>query len=298
MRRVIVLLAFFAIALGPAAGAAPATEPSPWTAVDHLLGHPGKPLKGGVHKYVWPRTDLHVTVGDVEVDPALALGSWAAFEPSGEPGRFLVMGDLVLRGSEVNPVVRALQAGDVDVTAIHNHLIAESPRLLYLHYAGRGDAQALARTVRNALRTTGTPLASAPPPSPASPAETAILERLETALGRKGTLTGRVLHIGVPRANAIEDGGTEVPPTMGTASGLGFEVVGTRVATAGDLVLAPAEVNPVIAALEAHEIDVEALHTHMLRETPRTYFLHFWGVGSGDQIAAGIQAALALVKTR
>lgn len=284
-----------ALALAQPAAAAVAER---WTAVDHVLGRPGAALGGGVHKYGWPRTDLHVTLDGVTIEPALALGSWAAFEAAGEPGRFLVMGDLVLQGSEVNPVLRALQAGGIDVTAVHNHLIGEAPRLLYVHYAGRGDAMALARALRDALGKTATPLAPASAPPAASPAEAKVLAHVEAILGRKGSTTGRVLHVGVPRADPIEDGGVEVPPTMGTASGLGFQVVGDRVATAGDLVLAPDEVNPVIAALEAHGLEVEALHTHMLRETPRTFFLHFWGVGSADRVAGGLRAALALVKTR
>ncbi|MGE5246215.1 MAG: DUF1259 domain-containing protein [Betaproteobacteria bacterium] len=275
-----------------------AQQQSAWTTVDHLLGRPGQSLAGDVHKYGWPRTDLHVTLGGVPVEPALALGSWAAFKETGRSGQFVVMGDLVLRGAEVNPVIRALQAGGIDVTAVHNHLIGESPRLLYLHYSGTGEAPALARTLRGALEKTATPLGPPAPAASASPAERAVLTKLQTALGRTGSMAGRVLQVSVPRANAVEHDGMEIPPAMGTGTGMNFEVVGQRVATTGDFVLAADEVNLVIKALEAHGIEVEALHSHMLQETPRTFFMHFWGVGTPDAIGAGLKAALAVVKTR
>jgi hypothetical protein len=210
------------------------------------------------------------------------------------------MGDLVLLGSEVNAVIEALQAGGFEVLAIHNHLIEEAPRLLYVHFHGHGDAAALARTLRAALEKTKTPLGVSvgKAPAPLSEAEEKTFRKLQETLGRQGSMAGRVLQVGVPRAETIHDQGMAIPPGMGMATAINFEIAGDRVATTGDFVLVADEVNPVIRELHAHGFDVTALHSHMLRETPRLFFLHFWGVGAPEKIAEGMRAALAKVATK
>jgi len=260
-----------------------------------IFGQTAKPLPGEVEKYSWPRRDLHVTVGGVPVAPALALGSWAAFH--GMSGREMTMGDLVLLESEVNPVVRELQAGGFEVLAIHNHLLGETPHVLYVHFMGRGARVALVRTLETALGKTKTPKDAAAPAA-AEPAQTKVLDALQEAVARKGTMAGAVLQIGVPRADPIIDAGMEIPPSMGMAESINAEAVGDRVASTGDFVLIADEVNPVIRELQAHGIDVTALHSHMLRESPRLFFMHFWGAGSPQAIGAGLKAALAKVATK
>jgi hypothetical protein len=296
------LLFTTALALGFAALAAPATPPpeTGWDSVDKVFGNPGKDQPGDVHRYGWPRTDLHVRVAGVPVEPALALGGWAAFKKMGSGQSAVTMGDLVLLGSEVDPVARELQAGGFEILAIHNHLIDETPRVVYLHFHGTGDATALAKTLKAALEKTKTPLA--PPAGKAlvkpTPAQERAYQRIQDVLGRKGTMNGTVLQIGVPRTESIQDGGMEVPPSMGMANAINFETVDTRVATTGDFVLIADEVNPVIRELHAHGIRVTALHSHMLRESPRLFFMHFWGVDAPEKIAEGIKAALAKVATQ
>ncbi len=273
-------------------------QPSPWAAVDAALGSSGKDLPGGVHRFGWPRRDLAVQVGGVAVEPALALGSWAAFLREGA-GHGMAMGDLVLRESEVGPVVSALQAGGLEVAAIHNHLYGESPRVLYVHFSGHGDPDALAKALRKALDATATPLTPPAGPAPAPSAEDeAVWKRIETGLGHTGNRAGRVLQVGVPRAERIEERGMEVPPAMGMATALNFQRVGEKVATTGDFVLAAAEVNPVIHELRAAGFEVTALHSHMLEESPRLFFLHFWGVDTPERIAAGLKAALGRVHVK
>jgi hypothetical protein len=266
-----------------------------WDAVDRALGQAGKSLPGEVQKYAWPRRDLEVTVGAVRVEPALALGSWAGFKTMAE-GQTMAMGDLVLLPSEVNPVIRALQAGGLDVLAVHNHLTGETPEIVYVHFGGHGQPETLARALRSALDATKTPL-SAPGGAPGGPsvAERAALDRVQEVLGRRGSMAGRVLQVGVPRAAKIEEAGVEVPPSMGMATALNFQVVDNRVATTGDFVLIADEVNPVIRELEAHGLQVTALHSHMLRESPRLFFMHFWGCDDPARIAAGLKAALGRV---
>jgi len=280
----------FAVFLLALAAAGPAAAQS-----SAIFGQIPKTLPGGVEKYSWPRRDLHVSVAGISVAPALALGSWAAFHETG--GHSMTMGDLVLLESEVNPVVRELQAGGFEVLAIHNHLLGETPHVLYVHFMSDGKRAALARTLETALGKTKTPME----PGPAAAADAAqanVLADFQEALGRKGTMAGVVLQIGVPRAEPITDGGMEIPASMGMAESINVQTAGDGVAATGDFVLVADEVNPVIRELQAHDIEVTALHSHMLRETPRLFFMHFWGVGKPQKVGEGLKAALAKVATK
>ena len=280
----------------PATLVAGPVDSATWEAVDKILGRPGTVFPGDIHKYGWPRADLHVTAGGVPIEPALALGSWGGFMKANREGHLMTMGDLVLLSEEVNPVIRALQAGGLEVFAIHNHLIGESPQVIYVHFGGHGPAEQIAKALRTALDTTKTPLAApAAPPAAPSAAETAVFDKVQATLGRKGSMAGRVLQVAVPRAAKIEEDGMEVPPSLGMATALNFQVVDSRVATTGDFVLIGEEVNPVIRELEAHGLQVTALHSHMLRETPRLFFMHFWGLDDPTRVAEGFKAALAKV---
>lgn len=286
--RVPVAFVLFALAV-------PAFSDEFWAAVDKVFAQQGKRLPGDVHRYAWPRRDLHVTVAGVEVEPALALGSWAGFRPTGA-GDTMAMGDLALLAAEVHPVVLALEAGGVDVLAIHNHLLGESPQVLYVHFGCHGQPEAIAKTLRTALEATKTPLAAPVAPALAPTlAESAVLERIQEILGRKGSMAGRVLQVNVPRSSKIEEDGAEVPPSLGMSNAINVQVVDSRVATTGDFVLVADEVNPVIRELEAHGIQVTALHSHMLRESPRLFFMHFWGLAEPVKIGEGLRAALGKV---
>jgi hypothetical protein len=269
-----------------------------WKQTDDVFGQAGKDLPGEVHRFGWPRADLTVKVGDVAVEPALALGSWAAFKRTAAGRDAMAMGDLVLAPSELDPVMGELQAGGFEILAVHNHLAGETPQVLYLHFHGHGDPAALARTLKAALAKTRTPAPSGKPaPSPTRDQEQ-LFGKLQETLGRKGTMVGTVLQLGVPRADAIREGEMEIPPSMGMANAMNFQAVGTRIATTGDFVLVADEVNPVIRELRAHGLAVTALHSHMLRETPRLFFMHFWGVDSPEKIGEGLKAALSKIAVK
>jgi hypothetical protein len=291
---VALLVGFAAPAAG---GQQPPAHVGDWAAVDQALGRKGAAQPGGVMKYGFPRSDLHVTAGGVDVKPALALGSWIAFEPVGG-GRAMMMGDLVLTEAEVGPAMQALQQGGVEQSALHNHLLGESPHVMYMHVSAMGDPAALARTVRTALGATHTPLEA-----PASPAAAAAIE-LDTAaiahaLGASGKVNGGVYQVSVPRREAIHMGGHVVPPSMGVATGLNFQPTGGgKAAITGDFVLTSAEVNPVIRALREHGITPTALHSHMLGEEPRLYFMHFWANDDAPTLARGLRAALDRMATK
>jgi len=280
-----------------AAPRAARAQGSGWDVVDKVFGFAGKDLPGDVHRYGWPRADLHVSVGGVPVQAGLALGAWAGFKKTGTGDEAVAMGDLVLLEPEVEPVLGEFEAGGFDILAIHNHLIGETPHVLYVHFHGHGDPAALAKTLKAALAKTKTPPPGKAPAKPTA-AQEMTFEKLQQALGHKGTMSGTVLQVGVPRAEPILEGGMEVPPSMSMNNPMNFQTVGTRIATTGDFVLIADEVNPVLRELHSHGIQVTALHSHMLRESPRLFFMHFWGVDTPEKIGEGLKAALSKVATK
>jgi Domain of Unknown Function (DUF1259) len=271
--------------------AAPATN---WSGVEQILGRKGTASPGGVERFGFPRSDLSVQLDNVTIKPALALGGWAAFK--GNPnGPATVMGDLVLLEDEVAPVMRALQAGGIEQTALHNHLVREQPHVIYMHIHARGNAQSIARTIHNALAQTKTPLTASTSAVAAQPPE---LDTVAIARGLRATgkWNGGVYQVSVPRREKITDDGMEVPPSMGVATAMNFQPTGGgKAAITGDFVLRASEVNPVIRALKDNGIEVTALHTHMLTEQPKLYFMHFWANDDAAKLARGL--ALALDRT-
>jgi hypothetical protein len=267
-----------------------------WAAVEQALGRKGTSNPGDVIKFSFPRSDMSVSVAGVQLKPALALGSWVAFQHTNDGA--VAMGDLVLGEDEVAPVMKKLQQGGVEQTALHNHLLLESPHVMYMHIHGRGDAQKLATTIHDALALTKTPM-SAPPPATPTPAIDLDIAMIANALGATGKVSGGVYQLSVPRADRITEHGAEVPPSMGVATAINFQPTGDgKAATTGDFVMIASEVNPVIRALTSHGIAVGALHSHMLEETPRLFFMHFWANDDATVLAAGLRAALATMNVK
>jgi hypothetical protein len=274
---------------GQAASSAPKIA-ADWREVEAAMGRPGQIQPGEVIKFGMPRKDLHVVLDGVEIKAVLALGSWAAFKR--DDGGAMVMGDLVLNENEVEPVMMKLQEGGLHESAVHNHLIGESPHAMYMHIASHGDAVQMARTIHDALALTKTP---GPDASPALQATELGFDqrRIEQILGYTGTMNGGVLQICVRRVETITDSGMSVPPSMGVATALNFHPTGNgRTAISGDFVLLGSEVNPVIKALRQNGIAVTALHSHMLTEEPRLFFMHFWANDDPVKLAKGLRAAL------
>jgi hypothetical protein len=268
-----------------------------WSAVEDALGRKGAMQPGNVIKFAFPRSDLSVTIAGVTLKPALALGGWLAFKEIGK-GQAMAMGDLVLTEDEVSPVMQSLQAGGVEQTALHNHVFAESPHIMYMHVSAHGDPAKIARTIHGALALSKTPLGPASPPAAASAADldTTAIAR---ALGVSGKLNGVVYQVSVPRTEKIIEMGTEVPPSMGVATAINFQPTGGgKAAITGDFVLRGSEVNPVIRALRGHGIEVTALHSHLIDEEPRLYFMHFWANDNAVSLAQGLRAALDLTKSK
>jgi hypothetical protein len=281
------------LTLGFAASAAFAQQPSApsWASVENALGRKGAMQPGNVIKFSFPRSDLSVIVGGVTLKPALALGGWVAFKESAG-GQAMAMGDLVLTEDEVSPVMATLQAGGVEQTALHNHLLKELPHVMYMHILAHGDPLKIARTIHDALAQTKTPRGAASPPTAASAADldTAGIAR---TLGVAGKLNGVVYQVSVPRQETIHDSGMEVPPSMGVATAINFQPTGAgKAAITGDFVLRASEVNHVIRALRENGIEVTALHSHMLTDEPHLFFMHFWANDDAVKLARGLRAAL------
>lgn len=286
------LAATIAAASAPAHAQTPPAKQDRWKLVDEALGRGGTLQSDGVRRYSFPRSDLRVQLDGVAIKPALALGSWLAFQPMGDHA--MVMGDLVLTHEEVNPVVTQLLEGGLTVTALHNHLLRSSPATMYMHVRGHGDPWKIAVAIRTALSKSATPTDESPPaPQSAMDLNTTALN---TIMGREGKAGGGVYQYVVPRPEKLTDGGMAAPATMGTGTVINFQPTGRgKAAITGDFVLRAKEVDPVLRALRAANIEVTALHNHMLDEEPRLFFMHFWANDDAGKLARGLKIALTHV---
>jgi len=263
-----------------------------WQKVDEAFGRKPAVIAGDVHRYGFPRTDLTVTLDGVTIKPALALGGWIAFKPA--HGGVMAMGDLVLLETEINPVMSKLIENGIEITAIHNHVLRSTPATFYMHVGGHGDPVKMAAAIRTALGESKTPL-DPPAPAASQPITDIDTAQLDQIIGAKGQATGGVYQFGVPRRDPITEGGMQVSPPgpTGVATAINFQPTGSgRAAITGDFVLTAEEVNPVIKALRANDIEVTAIHSHMLSEQPRLIFLHFWANADALKLARGLRAAL------
>ncbi len=255
--------------------------------IAHAMGKKGA-AAGDIYKVSFPRSDLQVKVGKVIIKPEFALTNWAGFIKSGDSA--ITYGDLVLLESEINPVISKLMEKGIEVAAVHNHLIYETPRIIYVHFMGYGNEVDLAKGLKEALALTGTPLKS----EAASPeVKSEMARQIENVLGYEGNMVSGVLHVNVPRNDVrVKIMGKEIPGSMGMNTPLNFQMDGQKAAINGDFLLSADEVNPVIKALRDNGIEIASLHNHMLDEEPRVFFMHFWAYGDSVSSAKGLKAAL------
>ena len=262
-----------------------------WDAVGEAMGKEGEQMAGDVYRINMPRSDLSVTSQGVDIKPGLALGSYAAFKQTGE-NEAMVMGDLVLTEDEYNPVIDRLQEGGIEQTAIHKHLLDESPAIWWTHIHGQGDPVELAQTIRAALDLSGTPLSA----SGGGSSEDLGLDtqQLDDIIGHTGKSEGGIYKYNIGRAEEVTtEDGTSLNAPMGVATALNFQPTGEgQAAINGDFVMTAEEVNPVIRALRQNGIKVVTLHNHGLDEEPRLFYMHFWANDDAATLAQGLRAAL------
>ena len=261
-----------------------------WSRVDTVLGKTAA-IQGDVHRYGIPRSDLKVTLDGVEIKPALALGGWVAFEPA--PDGTMVMGDLVLTEAEVTPVMTKLLQSGIEITALHNHLMRATPATFYMHIRGQGDPVKVATAIHEALMESKTPFQ--PTATTGQQGNLALnTEKLEQVLEVKGKINGGVYQFSIPRLDAVTENGMPIPAAMGTGTAINFQPTGDgKAAIAGDFVVTADELNPMITALRNNGIEVVAIHSHMLEEQPRLFFVHFWANDDALKLVNGLHAALS-----
>ncbi len=267
-----------------------ASSSTDWDAVGQAVGKDGKLMKGDVYRIDLPRSDLKVTSQGVDIKPALALGSYLVFKDMGN-GQAMVMGDLVLTEDEYNRVISRLQEGGIGQTAVHKHLLQESPAIWWTHIKGTGDPVTMAKTIRSALDESGTPFTDS------GGSESRDLgfdtSQLDQIIGHTGTTQGGVYKYSIGRANSVTEDGVELPPTIGVSTALNFQPTGGgKAAINGDFAMTQDEVESVIQALRENNIQVVSLHNHMLNEEPRIFFMHFWANDDAQKLAQGLRAAL------
>ncbi|MER9338589.1 DUF1259 domain-containing protein [Mesorhizobium sp. M0293] len=274
----------------------PASAAPDWETIAKALGKSGTETPDGVYRVGLPRTDLKVSLDGISLKPGFALGGWIAFEPMGDQA--MVMGDIVLTQDEVNPVMKKLEEGGIEITAVHNHLLRAEPMTLYMHVLGQGDPVTLATALHAGLALSKTPMGGGAQPQ-AAPQIEFDTASVDQTIGYKGKANGAVYQFTIPRAKPVEENGMEVPAAMGSAIAINFQSTGGgKAAITGDFVLTAKEVNPVIKAMQDNGIEITALHSHMLDEQPRLFFMHFWANDDVQKVAKGLRAALDKVAVK
>jgi hypothetical protein len=261
---------------------------APWDSVGRILKTSGI-LTGGYYRYGWPRRDITLRIGDVTVSPALALGAWAGF--SGDGASATMMGDLVLTSAELKPVLAELARQRIAVTAIHNHLAGDDPKITYVHFHGEGSALDLAGRLDHVLSFT-----AAPRPVVATPAAPVTIDTAQVfgTLGLRGRAQGAVAQLSavlVPGTVTMD--GKTVTPALGYGTPINIQDLGAgRAVATGDFSVLGSRVAPVFEALTSHGITVTAVHSHLVGDEPRIYYMHFWADGPLPEVLRGLRAAL------
>lgn len=266
--------------------------PAPYKEALTFLGKSGD-FKDSVLKVNIPRNDVTVTVANVATPTPFGFGGWIAMTKGS--GMDVMMGDLVLLQDEVNPVMSALLDNGIEVTALHNHFFWDEPRMVYMHVHGHGEPMDLARKMKPALDLIGKQTKPASPP--AAPATNAggqlNTTKIAQIAGHTGDQTGAVYKITVGRDDLkMTEMGAPINARMGLNTWAAFVGTDDKAAIAGDVAMLPGEVNAVLKSLRQNGLDVVSIHHHMLDTQPGVIFLHYWGTGPADKLAAGFKAAL------
>jgi hypothetical protein len=267
-----------------------ASHDARWTAVSRELGRDGE-VEDGYFRVNFPRSDLTVRIGDHILAPAFELTTYMAFVPT-TGGRVMVMGEIVLREDELRAVLQEARTQGIEMAAIHNHLVGEVPRMMYVHVMASGEPAAVARKLRAIIARSATPTGR---PLEAAKGSPSAWASEIAALGAPDELEGETAEWVFPRREPITEGGVNVKSTgaLETASEVVFQRLSSgKAATTGEMFLLGSEVTPVTQALAAGAIQVTAIHTHMLHESPRMFWLHWYGTGDPAALARTIRAAV------
>ncbi len=269
--------------------------------IDQITGGKGAlNAEESVYKVSFPRSDVKVRVDGNSMPPFMGLTSWAAFKPGMKDDAAMVMGDIVLFQDEVNPAMSAALDNGLAVTALHNHFFYDDPKVYFMHIGGEGTTEQLATGVRKVMDKVKEIRAAS-----AEPAKTFGKQ----PLAEKSALTAAPLAaiLGAQSGKPAEkDGmvkftigrttkmpcGCEVGKEMGVNTWAAFMGTDDHAIVDGDFVTFDAELQPVLKALRASNINIVAIHNPMEGESPKAIFLHYWGIGPASQLAQGVKAAM------
>ena len=260
--------------------------------IEQLTGIKGQMNeKEGVFKVSAPRGDLKVSTAGVKMTPPLGLTSWAAFKSAGDHAA--VMGDTVMTEDQVNAVMSVALDNGLEVTALHNHFFWDSPKVMFMHIGGMGDAEKLAAAVGKVFakikETSGG--GTVPTADIDSSKNSLDTKRLDEIIGARGETSPNGVHK-VTIAKLTKMHGHEMGAAMGVNTWAAFAGSGERAIVDGDFAVYEDELQAVLKSLRKSDINIVAIHNHMTHENPRVVFLHYWGVGPAEQLAKGVRAAL------
>ncbi len=288
---------------GATAGPAPADQCQELAATLRSSGT----AAGEVCRVTFPRSDLEVRLWGATLPPGMGLTSWAAFGPAGDRGT-IVMGDLALTAEELPAVMAGLRENGLRATAVHRHMLRESPTMSFMHYLGVGPADSLARGLADALWRAPSSRGAAGegasgPPDAARTGEPGVVagkacEELARTLDTDPADAAEgpgYCKVSRPRTDLdVSVDGIPVPASMGVGSWFAFRETasGDSAVVTGDMALTQGRVNPAVGALRRHDIEVVALHNHMLHDEPRVVFFHFQAKGDPAGLAEGLRAGL------
>lgn len=263
------------------------------TTIERIMGTKGK-TNNGEYKITIPQNDLSVMVDGFKIIPAMGLGTWVAFTPTNDG--VMIMGDIVITENDLKPVQQEIIRQGLTSTAIHNHFVRNHPNIMFMHMGGSGSTEVMAqkaKAVLDKVKEVRGVNPSAGTASSESVTNTINTKKLDDILGHKAEMSKGVYKytIGRPDVNLTEHG-VKVTTFLGFNTWAAFQGTPEKAAVAGDFTMLEDEVEPVLKALIQNGIEVVALHNHMVHEQPRIFFLHYWGVGSAEQLAKGLKAAL------
>jgi hypothetical protein len=249
--------------------------------------------KDGIVRIGWPRTDVAVRVDGMPLKPFAGLGSWAAFTPTAHGA--MVMGDTVVFQDEVTPAIDAAFAGGLEVTGLHNHFFFDEPKVYFMHIGGQGAPEKLASAVKSVWDAIKAVRAKQAAPATqfagGVPKEGKInAEAIDRIVGQTSETQAGVVKITIGREGMMH--GTKVGGSMGLTTWAAFSGSDELAAVDGDFIMTGEEVQPVLRALRKANINIVALHNHMVGEQPAFYFTHFWGKAPAAELAKGVKSAL------
>jgi hypothetical protein len=263
------------------------------TTIERIMGMKGK-FNKGEYKVTIPQNDLNVMVDDFKIIPAMGLSTWIAFTPAKNGVMF--MGDIVITETDLKPVQQEIIKQGLTSTAIHNHFIRNHPNIMFMHMGGSGSTEVMAQKAKAVLDKVKE--VRGDDPSKGTASSEAVTNSIDTKmldgiLGTKGEMTKGVYKytIGRPDVKLMEHG-VAVSTFLGFNTWAAFQGTPEKAAVAGDFTMLENEVEPVLKALIENGIEVVALHNHMVHEQPRIFFLHYWGIGSAEQLVKGLKAAI------